>query len=195
MAKKVEDVIVLDGGEQPPRNPEQASDALEQVTFVADDNPPGDTGAPPPPPRDVRPKRRTKLELEAENARLVAEVEKARAAVAANAPSLIDGMRRPLSVSFGALFNVLASWRGEHWRQKPEVCDGLAEVWAPCVGPVIAQRPELVMWAAAIGVTYSVVYPSIAKDKEIAAQAAKKEKAPTDLTAAPPQHLEREYAG
>lgn len=200
MAKKVEDVITLDDGEQPPRNPERASDALEQVTFgapLSDTEPTiGETDAPAPPQRDARPKRRTKLELEQENARLVSEVEKARAAIAANAPSVIESMRKPLSMSFGAMFNVMATWRGEHWKQAPETCDTLADVWAPCLGPVLANRPELLMYAAAIGVTYSVVYPSIAKDKELAAQAAKKEKAPTDLTASPPSaHLEREFSG
>lgn len=195
MAKKVEDVITLDDGEQPPRNPERASDALEQVAFTSDEpQAPGDAAdAPAPPQRDTRPKRRTKLELEQENARLVGEVEKARAAIAANAPSVIESMRKPLSMSFGAMFNVMATWRGAHWKQAPETCDTLADVWAPCLGPVLANRPELLMYAAAIGVTYSVVYPSIAKDKEIAEQAAKKEKAPTDLTASP--HLEKEFNG
>ena len=92
MGKKVEDVIELGEGDTPPRNPEAATDALEQVVFNADDSPP-------PPPNTAAPdaprRRRTKAELEAEVARLNADMEKARAALCAASNPYGDGQASP----------------------------------------------------------------------------------------------------
>ncbi len=147
-------------GEQPQPNPDAASEAIEHLTFT--EQAPKATELAPPPPK---PKRRTKAELEAEVARLQGEVTRQQEQAAANAPDVIAAMSAPLALSFKAAGGIMASWKGEHWNLAEQEAKLLGDAWAPVVGPLLAKHPEAVVWAAAIGVTYSVAYPRIQQDK------------------------------
>jgi hypothetical protein len=72
-----------------------------------------------------------------------------------------------------AVGKVLAAWRGEHWNLLAAECDQLGKAWAPIVGPAIADKPELALWAGAISMTYAVVYPRLSEDKRLAVLAEK----------------------
>jgi len=164
--RSVADAIDLDvpSGDTPAPNPEAASDAIEPLVFTEEPAKP----APAIVPLAARPKRRTKAELEAEVSRLQAEIERKQAEAAASAPDLIRAMVNPLMLTFRAAGNIMASWKGEHWKLPDDEAKLLGEAWAPCVGPVLSKHPEAVLWASAIAVTYSVAYPRIQMDRTLA---------------------------
>jgi hypothetical protein len=164
---KVEDVLEKETGTAPPVDPEAAVDAIADLTFT--DTPAKDA---PDTPKPVSPKlkRRTKAELEAEVARLESEAARVQAERAAQAPDLIAAMKRPLTLSFTSLFNVIATWRGDHWKRPAAEMEMLGEAWAPCVGPLLANHPNAVLWASAIAVTYSVAYPALQVEQQIKAR-------------------------
>lgn len=165
----VADVIDLEPvGTTPPRNAEAASESIEQLALGSDAAEPPIENAP---PVVIKPKRRTKAELEAEVTRLASELERQRQQQAANAPNLIKAMEQPLSLTFRSAGNIMAAWKGEHWKLQDAECSLLAEAWAPVVGPLLATHPEAVLWASAIGATYSVAYPRIQRDRTEAAKA------------------------
>jgi len=166
MTKKVADVIDLETG--PPNgdtNPEGAADALGELQFVDEAKPGAEPQ--PRPAIDIKKKRQTKAELEADNARLHAELDAQKQQAAANAPGLIDSMKPALSLTFRAASGIMATWKGPHWRFEDAECTLLADAWAPCVGPMLAAHPEAIVWAAALGVTYSVVAPRVQKEREL----------------------------
>jgi hypothetical protein len=179
--ESVAGVIDLETGERAPRDPEAATEALEAITFT--EQPP--TDAPPPlqaeAPQAPKPKRRTKAELEADVQRLSGEIERQRQVAAANAPSLAQSMVNPLAMTFRSVGNIMAAWRGDHWRLDDKEVLTLGEAWAPCIAPLLANHPETILWAAAIGATYSVAYPRLQMEKTLAARA----KVATDTTATP----------
>jgi hypothetical protein len=165
---KVDDVLEMETpGAAPPTDPEAAADAIADLTFT--DKPEADapeTLTKPAP----KPKRRTKAELESEVARLTADAERAKAERVAQSPDLIAAMKRPLTLSFTSLFNVIATWRGEPWKRPAAEMEMLGEAWAPCVGPLLANHPNAVLWASAIAVTYSVAYPALQVEQQIKAR-------------------------
>jgi hypothetical protein len=178
--ESVAGVIDLETGERAPRDPEAATEALESITFT--EQPPTNAATPLQEVADVpKPKRRTKAELEAEVQRLSVEIEKQRQVAAANAPSLAQAMVNPLAMTFRSAGNIMAAWRGDHWRLDDREVLTLGEAWAPCIAPLLANHPETVLWAAAIGATYSVAYPRLQMEKTLAARA----KVATDTTATP----------
>jgi hypothetical protein len=178
--QKVDDVLEKEPGDAIPTNPEDASRAIESLTFT--DKPPTDAPEALLATAPVKQKRRTKAELEADVARLTADIERRNAEATANAPDLIAAMKHPLSLSFMSLFNVLATWRGDHWKKTKTEMDMLAEAWAPVAGPLLAKHPQTVLWASAIGVTYSVAYPSLQVEQQMRAAAL----AATDTTGKEP---------
>lgn len=168
MAKKaVADVIDLDVDRPPPAptDVDRARDGLASISF-ADDAPQAEPGQPTQPAPEqplplARPKRRTKAELEEDVRRLEADLAKAKA----TQPTTVDMMKPALQLTFAAAGRILTAWRGEHWSLKDDETKLLSEAWAPCVAPFLAQHPETVIWAAAIGVTYSVAYPRLQVDR------------------------------
>lgn len=169
-AKNVASVVLEETEPQEtPRNPEAAAEAIGQLTFVEgqdDKQPTPDT-----PPTDRPKPRQTKAELAAKVQQQEAEIARLKEQAAANAPNVIDAMKMPLKLSFNAVGNIMASWKGEHWKLAEQETATLAEAWAPCIAPLLARHPESVMWAAAIGVTYSIAYPRINVDKQKALEA------------------------
>jgi len=167
--------VLLEGapeGAPAPANPEQAQESLEQLQFL---------GKPPEKMSNIpvaaeRPKRRTKAELEARVAQLEGDIQSQQAAAQAKAPELIDAMKAPLKLTFTAVFNVMASWKGEHWKASESDVSLLAEGWAPCVGPLLSKYPEATLWAGAIACTYAVVYPRVQMDRTKAVEKAEAEK-------------------
>lgn len=166
--QKIETIIDIEPNAQTPPDPEKAADALADLEFTSGAPEGGTAPSVVEPDAPAKPaKRRTKAELEADNARLAAEVERQKAAMAANAPSLIEGMKVPLALTFEAASGVMVAWRGEHWKIASDKLKLLADAWAPCVAPLLAKHPEAIVWAAALGVTYSVVYPCIQAERTI----------------------------
>lgn len=168
MARKTQEDItplgVLGDVADLPPNPDAAQDALHLPSD--DTNAPKASVAEP----AARPRRKTKVELEAEVTRLTAEVKAAQEKAQASAPDMLTASRNAMKATLAGGFGMAAMLRGEeHWRLSEREEALLADAWAPCIAMALGRHPEIVVWAGAIGVTYTVIAPRVMVSRTLAA--------------------------
>lgn len=137
---------VLDDQEQPPLSPEL-----------------GPEPAPPAPPRNKggRPKG-SKTKTRTPTTAITEEPEPA------VRQDPVAAVRGSLEFSFRAVGRMIATFRGQHWVLSDEEVKELAAVWAPVLAPYLEQSGEALKWVTAGMLTWGIVQPRLAKDKELA---------------------------
>jgi hypothetical protein len=110
----------------------------------------------------------TKQELEREVRELRARAEASAPDQVAQMQSQASTLAPALGATFGTVFSMLARRKGAHWKLTDDERAILAEHWAICLAPYMAQAGPYVPWAAAVIVTWSVVEGRVEKDQAAA---------------------------
>jgi hypothetical protein len=79
---------------------------------------------------------------------------------------MIATAKNALRASFSGAFYMAATLREEpHWALSEKEESILAETWAPCIAMALGKHPELILWAAAVGTTYTVIAPRVMQSR------------------------------